>query len=66
MTQELAFPFTWSREGDRARLRAQVTLDRLSFGLGTGEWAEADWVGHSVVVDVDVWLKPAPPESAAH
>ena len=63
VSRDMAFPFTWTREGDRAHLRAQVTLDRLAFGLGSGEWADAEWVGHSVVVDVDVWLKPAAPKS---
>ncbi len=33
------------------RLAARAILDRLDFGLGTGDWADPDWIGHEVVVD---------------
>lgn len=33
------------------RLTARAILDRLDFGLGQGDWADPDWIGHEVVVE---------------
>lgn len=55
-TRRIALPFTWRREGDRARLQASVTIDRAEFGVGQGEWAETDAVGRQVTVIVDLTL----------
>jgi len=67
-TKRLAFPFTWKTEGGTATLDARVTLDRLDFGLGAGEWADDSIVGRKVEVIVHVRLaasareaKPAAP-----
>ncbi len=54
----LKFPFTWSGDAKSAVLKAKVTLDRLAFGVGTGDWADGSSVGHKV--DVNVHLKLAP------
>lgn len=54
----LKFPFTWSGDAKSAVLKAKVTLDRLAFGLGTGDWEDESSVGHKV--DVNVQLKLAP------
>jgi polyisoprenoid-binding protein YceI len=34
-----------------AGLRGTAVLDRLAFGLGTGEWADPEWIGLSVRVE---------------
>lgn len=60
VTKDLSFPFTWTTTDRGPRLRASVTLDRLDFGLGSGEWADPEWVGHAVRVDVDILLAPVP------
>jgi polyisoprenoid-binding protein YceI len=76
-TKQLAFPFTWTADGGSATLDARVTLDRLDFGLGAGEWADETIVAHKVEVIVHVRLaaaaregKPAAPatqpRSATH
>lgn len=56
-TQRLAFPFSWKATPDGgATLDARVTLDRLDFGLGTGEWADESMVGRKVEVVVHLAL----------
>lgn len=65
VTKELAFPFSWTVTDRGPRLRATVTLNRLDFGLGAGDWADPEWVGHAVEVTVDVLLKPAPAPAGA-
>jgi polyisoprenoid-binding protein YceI len=54
------FPFRWQLEDGGARIIAEVVLDRLAFGLGDSEdWRDADTVGHSVTVRVDLPLTSA-------
>jgi len=58
-TKRIVFPFRWTAAGPNATLDARVTLDRIDFGLGTGEWADDSAVGHKVDVIVHLVLKPA-------
>ena len=58
-TKRIVFPFRWSATGTGATLDARVTVDRMDFGLGTGEWADDSAVGHKVDVVVHLVLKPA-------
>lgn len=55
-TVTLKFPFTFEPNADGARLKAKVTLDRLAFGIGTGDWADEGMIGHKVDVNVDLSL----------
>jgi cytochrome b561 len=59
-TQRIAFPFTWKESATGATLDARLTLDRLTFGLGAGEWADDSTVGRKVEVVVHLTLGPAP------
>jgi polyisoprenoid-binding protein YceI len=59
-TKRIAFPFTWKPTGAGATLDARVTLDRLDFGLGAGDWADESTVGRKVEVVVHLTLAPAP------
>ena len=58
-TKRIAFPFRFTANGATANLDARVTLDRLDFGLGAGEWADDSVIGHKVDVVVHLVLKPA-------
>ena len=58
-TKRIVFPFRWTAVGATTTLDARVTVDRLDFGLGTGEWADDSAVGHKVDVVVHLVLKPA-------
>lgn len=59
MQRPVQVPFTWKREGDAARMKGEVTLDRTAFGIGAGEWAADDPIAHAVKVRFDVRLVPA-------
>jgi polyisoprenoid-binding protein YceI len=54
----IALPFRWtpSADGRAATLIGQVVLDRHTFALGTGDWADDAWVGRSVTVGVQLAL----------
>ena len=60
-SKRIAFPFVWKAAGAGATLDARVTLDRLDFGLGMGEWADESMVGRKVEVVVHLTLAAAPP-----
>ena len=60
-TKRIAFPFTWKVDGAKATLDARVTLDRIDFGLGTGEWADDAVAGKKVEVVVHLQLVAAVP-----
>jgi polyisoprenoid-binding protein YceI len=56
-TKRITFPFRFAASGAMATLDARVTLDRLDFGLGAGEWADDSVIGHKVDVVVHLVLK---------
>ena len=60
-TKRIAFPFVWKPTAGGATLDARVNLNRLDFGLGAGEWADAGIIGHSVEVVVHLVLTAVPP-----
>ena len=55
-TRSVATPlaFEVSEDGERVTLEGTTTLDRLAFGLGTGEWEDTTWVGQNVEVRVHI------------
>lgn len=59
-TVALKFPFTFETTTSGARLTAKVTLDRLAFGIGAGDWASDDDIGHQVEVTVELSLVAKP------
>ena len=67
ITHEVTLPFTWTRQGEDARLEGQATvlmqgglsMDRTRWDVGTGEWSSGDTIGREVEVSVDLLLKQA-------
>ena len=55
-TLPVPFPFTFRIDGDSARLTAKVTLKRLDFDIGSGDWADTDLITNEVQVGVDLPL----------
>lgn len=55
-TVRVPFPFHFVIDGDSARLTADVTLKRLDFDVGTGDWADTDLIANEVKVAVDLPL----------
>lgn len=59
-TVPFVFPFRFEIDGDRARLTATVTLKRLEFGVGGGDWADTSLIADEVEVKVDLPLTRSP------
>ncbi|MCS6946825.1 MAG: YceI family protein [Steroidobacteraceae bacterium] len=55
-TRTVGLPFTLQLGPTGGRLRGSVTLQRLDFGLGRGEWRSTEWVANDVTVEYDVYL----------
>ena len=57
--KDLEFRFSWVEGPDgSATLAATVPLNRLDYEVGSGDWADAETIGHEVTVDVHLVLKP--------
>lgn len=51
-SQPLAIPFTWTpnEAGDQATISAIVSINRLNYDVGAGDWADPQTVAHDVQV----------------
>ena len=56
--QAVAVPFTWTRDGELARMRGEFSLRRTDFGVGSGQWATGDSIGIEVRLAFDIPLSP--------
>jgi polyisoprenoid-binding protein YceI len=56
----LTLPFTLAITGVNARMNAQISLNRLAFGVGQGEWAAVDTIPAGVTVGVELTAHRAP------
>jgi polyisoprenoid-binding protein YceI len=65
VTRRILFPFTWVASGAGATLDARVSLNRLDFGIGAGEWADESMVGQKVEVTVRLVLSATPAPTPA-
>lgn len=53
--KQISFPLQWQVIDDHhAHAKAQFTLDRRDFNIGTGEWSEDETIGFSVNVDISI------------
>jgi len=50
VVRELDLPLNISIQGDRMELSGNVTLSRVDFGIGTGEWESDSSIAHAVEV----------------
>ena len=62
VTREVTVPFKWqpAADGKSARLTAQLSIQRLDYKVGQGQWADPKWVGNKVDLGFMVAFKPAP------
>ena len=49
-----ALPFSVEIIDDTAHANGTLTINRIDFGIGTGEWAPADAIGHEVLVEFSI------------
>lgn len=54
VTLPLIIPFTLNIENNTAHMKATVTLNRLSYGMGVEQYADEATVGHDVTVIIDL------------
>jgi polyisoprenoid-binding protein YceI len=55
--KELELPFSWQESGDAATMQGELSVERLPFGIGTGEWANGSTIGLDVRVKFSVRLR---------
>jgi polyisoprenoid-binding protein YceI len=56
VTQPVAVRFELKPKAQRLGMQGGVTLRRLEFGVGQGDWAETTWIGNPVDVAFDLNL----------
>jgi len=55
--KELEVPFTWQESANAATMEGELNVERLQFGIGTGEWANGSTIGLGVRVKFNVRLR---------
>ena len=58
--REIEVPFGWRPVADGVEMSGRVDLQRLDFGIGTGEWSSGDQIGLDVVVEFRLTLRRQP------
>lgn len=59
ISQPVTLEFTWT-PGANPVLRGKATVNRLSFNVGGGQWADTKLLPNAIAVSTRVVLKPAP------
>ena len=59
-TVPLVFPFRFTIDGNSARLSSTITLKRLDFDVGGGDWADTSLIANEVDVSIDLPLTKTP------
>lgn len=54
VSKDVTLPFTLDIQGARAVMKADLTLNRLDFGVGQGEWAATDTIGGDVKIKISL------------
>ena len=60
VSKPVTLVFTWTPREGGATLEGKATLDRTAFGVGGGDWADAETVAHEVKVATTLVLHPSP------
>jgi polyisoprenoid-binding protein YceI len=58
-SKPVTLTFDWTPNAGGARLEGEATLDRTAFGVGGGDWADAEMIAHEVKVATTLILTPA-------
>lgn len=54
VSRPLTLPFTLAITGAQAKMNATVTLNRLAFGIGQGQWSATDAIPAAVSVTINL------------
>ena len=55
--KDLEVPFAWQESANAATMEGELNVERLQFGIGTGEWANGNTIGLGVRVKFNVRLR---------
>lgn len=60
VSREVEVPFTFriEEDADKAYAEGEITLKRLDFNVGLGEWKNTDWVANEATVRFEATLQP--------
>lgn len=53
-TREVVLPFTLAVEADRAEAAGELTVNRLDYGVGQGQWADTSMIGAEVRIVFEI------------
>ena len=56
--REVEVAFRLREAGGKPAIAGSFALDRLDYGIGTGEWSDTRWLGAEVKVEFDATLSP--------
>ncbi|HET9864707.1 MAG TPA: YceI family protein [Steroidobacteraceae bacterium] len=59
VTRDLRVPLTIRKTGTGLEISGEVTVRRLDYGVGQGEWKSTEWVGNDVRLQYKVPMMPA-------
>jgi len=59
-SRALEVPFSLQQQGGNVVLSGALTLNRLDYGIGTGDWANTKWLGAEVRVTFSAPLAQSP------
>ena len=60
ISRTVSVPFTWRALGRGAEeLQGKTVIDRLTFGIGQGQWQATEWLGNPVTVRFALQMVPA-------
>jgi polyisoprenoid-binding protein YceI len=57
--KEVSVPFKLTESGATGAMEGELTLDRMQFNVGSGDWAKGDTIGLNVTVKFKVSLRKA-------
>ena len=60
VTRTVVLPFVLQPVADGVRARGELTIDRTTYGVGQGQWADPRWVALPVAVRFDLLATPLP------
>lgn len=60
-TRDVTLPFTLTISGGTAHAEGSLTIDRLDFNVGTGDFSTGKWIDREVTVTVDLVATKAHP-----
>jgi polyisoprenoid-binding protein YceI len=60
VARPVVLPFTLERDGPATRAIGELTINRIDFGVGQGQWASPQWVALDVTIHFDLLAQPGP------